>query len=861
VGGEKPRPQTTLVTSSGDGHDASAAAPHDESDLAGTSLLQFRVLERLGAGGMGVVYKAIDDKLGRTVALKVLAGRYLVDDRNKALIFREARSAAAVHHPNIATIFDVHDTAQATFLAMELVAGESLRARLQRGPLAEEEAMAIASKIADGLAHAHAAGVVHRDLKPENIMLTSPPATVKLLDFGIAKFVTPAAHAKLAPQERALAPTLRAPLETAERGRIVGTPAYMAPEQARGDAVDARTDVFAFGVLFYEMLAGRTPFPERRDAPPFSSDATANPWTPVARLSEAAPRTSREIERLVERCLAVSPEARPPDGAALQSALAACRLRMARAQRRRRIATTVAIVACAALALAAGGKAWSVRHGVAPPSVSAPPRCTSPLDCAAHVGRPWCRASDGACVALASEDCRTLAEPGDLANPRTVWLGVMLPLEGEDAAVFGASNLQAIDLARKDFVNIMSGITSDVNAVAPPIGVVACDDSAAPQRAARHLVDDLDVPAVIGFRTSAEAVEIGSSLLVPHHVLTMAALNTSPLVTKIPQPSGDPRLVWRTTYSTEESTRAVAAVIESLFEPTFRALPQAVSPSRPLRVAVLRPANTAGGGFANALFARLRFNGKSALDNGNNYREITVDEGAAEPSFAAAVEQLSSFAPHVIVYNGRGALVRSVFLPLDARWRESAYRPRIISGTGWENNVFSAIGNNDSLRRRMFATTTASSTVPNARFVVHYNQSHRDSVTRTVAPNSSYDAFYVLAYATYAAAMAGQTITGPSMALAMRRLLPPGRPIDVGPEGIFDAFTALRAGGSIDLNGATSKLDFDPSTGEAPVDHVVLCVGADGTGNATEGIESGLVYDAALEKLVGRLSCERAPGK
>src|SRR5262249_46189321 len=157
---------------------------------------------------------------------------------NKELIFREARNAAALHHPNIATIFEVHDTPDAAFLVMELIEGESLRARIDRGVMPLGEAFAIARQIAVGMGRAHRAGIVHQDRKPENVMC-STDGPIKLLDFGLAT-MDGRSHAG--------------------EGRIAGTLAYMAPEQARGEPVDARTDVFAFGVVLYELVTGTQPF-------------------------------------------------------------------------------------------------------------------------------------------------------------------------------------------------------------------------------------------------------------------------------------------------------------------------------------------------------------------------------------------------------------------------------------------------------------------------------------------------------------------------------------------------------------------------------------------------------------------------
>jgi TolB-like protein len=219
---------------------ASAANSPDPFGLAGRTVSHFRVLAPLGAGGMGVVYRAEDTRLGRAVALKFLLPQYSLDASAKARFLREAHSAAALDHTNLCTIHEVGESEDGRlFLAMALYPGETLKARLAReGPLPVGEALEIARQVGQGLACAHAAGIVHRDLKPGNVMLL-PDGTVKILDFGLAK----------ARDWSLSGPSAR-----------LGTVSYMAPEQIRGEAVDGRTDLWALGVVLYEMLTGRKPF-------------------------------------------------------------------------------------------------------------------------------------------------------------------------------------------------------------------------------------------------------------------------------------------------------------------------------------------------------------------------------------------------------------------------------------------------------------------------------------------------------------------------------------------------------------------------------------------------------------------------
>jgi serine/threonine protein kinase len=225
-----------------------------------TSIGHFRIVARIGQGGMGVVYRAEDLKLGRHVAIKVLRspegdGRAYSEAALRRFE-REARAASALNHPNIMTVHEIGEAGGISYIATEYVEGATLRARLdnpERIPLAE--ALDIAMQVAGALAAAHAAGIVHRDIKPENIIVR-PDGLVKVLDFGLAKLVE---HERPNPDPPD-AETGTMPIHETVRGHVVGTPPYMSPEQARGLDVDARTGIFSLGVAIYEMVAGRRPF-------------------------------------------------------------------------------------------------------------------------------------------------------------------------------------------------------------------------------------------------------------------------------------------------------------------------------------------------------------------------------------------------------------------------------------------------------------------------------------------------------------------------------------------------------------------------------------------------------------------------
>jgi serine/threonine protein kinase len=219
-------------------------AEHGDAPLTGTRVGPYHVQEEVGRGGMGVVYAARDERLGRTVALKVLPRAVSGDPRARERLAREARAAAALSHPSIATVYALEEIDGELFLASELVRGVTLRQVLAAGPPPPARVVDILLQLAEALDAAHRQGIVHRDLKPENVLVT-PDGRIKVVDFGIARSVgaAPGGHPAL---------TLT--------GTALGTPGYMAPEQLRGDAVDARADVFAFGVIAYEVATGDHPF-------------------------------------------------------------------------------------------------------------------------------------------------------------------------------------------------------------------------------------------------------------------------------------------------------------------------------------------------------------------------------------------------------------------------------------------------------------------------------------------------------------------------------------------------------------------------------------------------------------------------
>src|SRR6188508_2005403 len=267
---------------------------------AGTPLGPYRIVAPLGKGGMGEVYRAQDDRLGRSVAIKVLPSEVSSDPDRRRRFEREARAIAALNHPHICAVHDVGHQDGVDYLVMELLDGESLADRLVRGPLPFDEASPIALTVVETLASVHERGLIHRDLKPANIFLTRHG--VKLLDFGLARDVGPADAVDT---------------RLTQRGLVVGTPKYLAPEQLRGQAVDHRSDIFAAGAVIYEMLAGRAAF----EAPSLVDTLHAVAFEQPPALSRGT--MPAHFEQAVWQALSKDPASRFPNATAFATALRA----------------------------------------------------------------------------------------------------------------------------------------------------------------------------------------------------------------------------------------------------------------------------------------------------------------------------------------------------------------------------------------------------------------------------------------------------------------------------------------------------------------------------------------------------------
>ena len=346
----------------------------------GSRLGPYEIVSRLGAGGMGEVFEARDSRLERRVAVKILTQDFARDERLRARFQREAKTISQLNHPHICSLYDIGHEDGTDFLVMELIEGETLAGRILRGPLPVEQALRYGIEIAEALEKAHSAGVVHRDLKPGNVMITKSGA--KLLDFGLAKSGTVAISDDSA--------TALQPLT--EQGVVVGTLQYMAPEQIAGAEADARTDIFALGLLLYEMVTGRRAFEGKTRTSLVAAIVSGQP-VPVSQIQRVVPAA---LEYLIGRCLAKEPDQRWQCPADLKWELLRIRDEPAITQaenaprRSSRVAWSVALVALLATAVLAAivlrpdkaarpvrffipsppGRTGSIDLNVGPPAVS-----------------------------------------------------------------------------------------------------------------------------------------------------------------------------------------------------------------------------------------------------------------------------------------------------------------------------------------------------------------------------------------------------------------------------------------------------------------------------------------------------------
>ena len=833
---------------------------------------RFRLLKLLGEGGMGAVFAARTPK-GEAVAVKVIRPDTKIKDAVRRFA-REAQSAMRIDSPHVVKVSEVSTDGAYPYMVMELLTGRDLSATLaSTGALEPSVAARIFVDASAGLAAAHACGVVHRDIKPSNIFLHEADdgtLCVKICDFGVVKQDTLSGE-----QSTALTHT----------GGILGTPAYMSPEQAQDSkSVDARTDIWSLCMSLYTALAGQPAWHEHKnigeimvalytkDAPPLQDSA---PWIPpdlatvvhegLTRNRETRLGTAEELRNKLEAFASPQPlRAQSLHGVGAEERKQIAKRAVlptistdgsrARSGSRRRVLASIAAV----VGLVGGGLALrSLSSSEATQPVAPATPCQSARDCSERLGQAARCRPDGVCAALATKQCKVEAEKSAVDSDNTVWIGTMFPADHKDSYVasFGRAAHNAVTLAAREIMSVSGGLPPSGKGETRPIGVVACNDAKDALSAAKHLVETVGVPAIIGFGSSKNVVELSSSLFIKNDVLVIPALNSSALISSIPHPEGSPRLVWRTAANTATRSRALAKVVPGFVEPRIRKALQAPK-RRALKVGLCLRHRSAGIALSADLTARLRFNDKTVAENGRNFREFRLlgkEEGIIRDELTVA--DIVDFQPHVLILQDvDDAVIRKVVAPTEERWPEdSKHRPVYVLAASLEAGALTeVIDKRPSVAERLFGITTPTNTPANLSFTRNYNAAFGEKLLPTESPGAPYDSFYMLTYALIASS--AEPLRGTSLAGGIEKLLPSGESIDVGPIGFLKALKILQRGDTIDLNGSFSMMDFDPATGESASDYALLC--ARRAGKEVQFLESGLLYDTAKDALTGTFRCE-----
>ena len=466
--------------------------------------------------------------------------------------------------------------------------------------------------------------------------------------------------------------------------------------------------------------------------------------------------------------------------------------------------------------------------------------CASGSDCpggAPHI----CRAQR--CVQLTSSDCPEVV-PASAVRDDALFVGFMAPLRGEFASL-GQPIEQGAELALEEIESYAKGLPLGTSGARRKLAMVVCHDLDDPLRAARHLIDDLEVPAIVGPAFSGVVLDVATEAAIPSGTLLLSASATSPALTDL----ADDGLVWRTAPSDAIQAVPLATLVER-DEARVR-LEQGLDALEPIRVAVVAKGEAYGQGLFEALLAGLRFNGKTAAENGGNFLPITYADPAAGPvDYAPHVSSIVDFAPHVLVLLGTSEIVSELIEPVEAAWAGGPGPYYLVPDGGHDPRILTATEGNASLRTRVRGTVPGQKGEAFADFALRF-RARFDAEPGSFA-DSSYDAAYLLAYAIVHAA--AEEPTGAQIALGLGQLSL-GAKVLAGPGGLNAGIASLRAGTAIDFAGAAGSHDFDPSTGEAPADIDIWCVTE--TAGSARFQSSGEYYDAQLAALAGdNVNCD-----
>ncbi|MEZ4295774.1 MAG: ABC transporter substrate-binding protein [Polyangiaceae bacterium] len=472
--------------------------------------------------------------------------------------------------------------------------------------------------------------------------------------------------------------------------------------------------------------------------------------------------------------------------------------------------------------------------------------CETAADCESqNGGQPSICRSDKVCAQLTSEDCSEVF--GDYKDPNAVVIGFLGPIIGEYSSI-GLPIHHGSKLALNEIAS--AGNLPALQGGGPrPLAIVYCHDIGAPEtdpyRAAKHLVNDVKVPAILGPAFSGVTINTALNITVPADVLTISASATSPQITDL----ADEGLVWRTCPSDALQAIPQAGMVEPL-ETAIRT-EQALMPTDPIRVAMTVKGDAYGKGLADAVTPQLMFNGKGAVQNGDNFKRIDYDDPSTNPNvdFSAVVAGVIAHKPHLVLLFGTTEAAAVLFDGIESAWGDitpAIPRPYYLFPDGGKvSDLLDKIGADDDRRKRVRGTVPGVSGALYDAFKFRYKGYIKEDPLAYA--DTAYDATYLLAYGIVSAG--AKKLTGTTIADGLKKTIK-GTAIDAGPMDINKAFTALGSAGEIDYNGASGPLNFDTATGEAKGDIDIWCVGRN-TSDEPIFVSSGQKYEAAQGKITG----------
>lgn len=481
--------------------------------------------------------------------------------------------------------------------------------------------------------------------------------------------------------------------------------------------------------------------------------------------------------------------------------------------------------------------------------------CGSNQECiTANGGKPFiCRKADRTCISLETEACKpTLAEPGDVANDDTVWLGSILPITGDDSG-FGLSLQASIDLARQEWRDVAKGLAPvSLGGNRRPIAVVACDQEKNPEAIANYLVNDLKVPAIMGPAYSSIALTL-VPLTVAKGTLLMGVPTTSDLLTGIP--SSNPRLFWRTTPADSFQSKGIAKYVAEIAEPRVRARLVGTAKTEPLRLAISYRDDIYGQGIVESLATLGIVNGKPFADPSNAALIKRFNHGNPETSanpaaqYESVAAQIVAFQPHILVMIGFADDTLAMITPIEKNWTATTFRTEIIGSSGIDDlATFESPDPTYKSRVIKFALGARAVNPAYARFADLYKAKIKD-VELTSDAAFAYDAFYALAYAM---AQAGeQPLTGVNVARGMEKLSS-GAIVNVGISNLFNGLTFAANKQPFNLEGASGPLDWNNNTGDVNGDVDTSCI----KDNPVRFESSGVFYNAVADVIQGTRSAD-----